>query len=192
MGRSFDSTQMLFSSLKGTPFSLSFYVCWLLKVTKFYLCLPATILISDSVYSILSMPLAVAFVGGKREPEDQHPSFFAAVGTSCKKNMPQQVYQTQTPILTCGSLFPTRSISSMLFVLAFLSASQFFTRVFNLVSEWTHTKGIRLLRYLDDWLVVAESVCLLHPARVGLRQGCVMLPWLFTLYIDGVGREVNA
>ena len=28
--------------------------------------------------------------------------------------------------------------------------------------------------------------------RVGLRQGCVMLPWLFNLYIDGVVREVNA
>ena len=30
------------------------------------------------------------------------------------------------------------------------------------------------------------------PVRVGLRQGCVMLPWLFNLYIDGVVREVNA
>ena len=28
--------------------------------------------------------------------------------------------------------------------------------------------------------------------RVGLRQGCVMSPWLFNLYIDGVVREVNA
>ena len=28
--------------------------------------------------------------------------------------------------------------------------------------------------------------------RVGLRQGCVMLPWLFNLYIVGVVREVNA
>ena len=28
--------------------------------------------------------------------------------------------------------------------------------------------------------------------RVGLRQGCVMSPWLFSLYIDGVVREVNA
>ena len=30
------------------------------------------------------------------------------------------------------------------------------------------------------------------PVRVGLRQGCVMSPWLFNLYIDGVIREVNA
>ena len=28
--------------------------------------------------------------------------------------------------------------------------------------------------------------------RVGLRQGCVKLRWLFNLYIDGVLREVNA
>ena len=28
--------------------------------------------------------------------------------------------------------------------------------------------------------------------RMGLRQGCVMLPWLFNLYIDGVLREVNS
>ena len=30
------------------------------------------------------------------------------------------------------------------------------------------------------------------PVKVGLRQGCVMSPWLFNLYIDGVVREVNA
>ena len=30
------------------------------------------------------------------------------------------------------------------------------------------------------------------PVNVGLRQGCVMSPWLFNMYIDGVVREVNA
>ena len=30
-----------------------------------------------------------------------------------------------------------------------------------------------------------------NEVRVGLRQGCVMSPWLFNLYIDGVVREVN-
>ena len=29
------------------------------------------------------------------------------------------------------------------------------------------------------------------PVNVGLRQGCVMSPWLFNLYIDDVVREVN-
>ncbi len=30
------------------------------------------------------------------------------------------------------------------------------------------------------------------PVRVGLRQGCVMSLWLFSVYMDGVVREVNA
>ena len=30
------------------------------------------------------------------------------------------------------------------------------------------------------------------PVNVGLRQGCVMSPWLFIEYIDCVVREVNA
>ena len=29
------------------------------------------------------------------------------------------------------------------------------------------------------------------PGNVGLRQGCVMSPWLFNVYMDGVVREVN-
>ncbi len=27
--------------------------------------------------------------------------------------------------------------------------------------------------------------------KVGLRQGCVMSPWLFSIYMDGVMREMN-
>ena len=30
------------------------------------------------------------------------------------------------------------------------------------------------------------------PVNVGLRQGCVMSPWLFNVYMDGIVREVNA
>ena len=30
------------------------------------------------------------------------------------------------------------------------------------------------------------------PVRIGLQQGCVMSPWLFNIYMDGVVREVNA
>ena len=29
------------------------------------------------------------------------------------------------------------------------------------------------------------------PVNVGLRQDCVMSPWLFNVYMDGVVREVN-
>ena len=29
------------------------------------------------------------------------------------------------------------------------------------------------------------------PVNVGLRQGCVMSPWLFNVYMDGVVRPVN-
>ena len=37
------------------------------------------------------------------------------------------------------------------------TAPQVFTRVFAVVSAWAHSHGIRLLRYLDDWLVLAAS-----------------------------------
>ena len=37
------------------------------------------------------------------------------------------------------------------------TAPQVFTRVFAAVSAWAHTRGIRLLHYLDDWLVLASS-----------------------------------
>ena len=35
--------------------------------------------------------------------------------------------------------------------------SPVFTRVFATVSAWAHSRGIRLLRYLDDWLVLSSS-----------------------------------
>ena len=37
------------------------------------------------------------------------------------------------------------------------TAPQVFTRVFAAVSAWAHTHGIRLLRYLDDWLILTSS-----------------------------------
>ena len=37
-----------------------------------------------------------------------------------------------------------------------LTASQVFTRVFVAVSAWAHSHGIRLPRYLDDWLVLSS------------------------------------
>ena len=37
------------------------------------------------------------------------------------------------------------------------TAPQVFTRVFAVVSAWAHAHGVRLLRYLDDWLVLCSS-----------------------------------
>ena len=37
------------------------------------------------------------------------------------------------------------------------TAPQVFTRVFAAVSAWAHARGIRLLRYLDDWLFLSSS-----------------------------------
>ena len=41
-------------------------------------------------------------------------------------------------------------------------------------------------------VTVGNRVSEWFPVRVGLRQGCMMLPWLFNLYTDGVVKEVNA
>ena len=51
-------------------------------------------------------------------------------------------------------------------------ASQVFTRVFAQVSTWAHSAGIRLRRYLDDWLVLAESSLEVKMALEKLLQLC--------------------
>ena len=38
---------------------------------------------------------------------------------------------------------------------------------------------------------VGNDVSEWFPVIVGLRQGCVMSPWLFNVYMDGVVLEVN-
>ena len=65
--------------------------------------------------------------------------------------------------------------------------------------EMQYGIGGRLLRGVKSLYVgskacvrVGNEVSEWFPVRVGLRQGCVMSPWLFNLYIDGVVREVNA
>ena len=40
-------------------------------------------------------------------------------------------------------------------------------------------------------MVVINDVSEWFPDSVGLRQGCVMSPWLFNVYMDAVVREVN-
>ena len=50
-------------------------------------------------------------------------------------------------------------------------------------SLYVDSKGcVRVVNEVSEWF----------PVRVGLRQGCVMSPWLFKLYMDGMVREVNA
>ena len=39
----------------------------------------------------------------------------------------------------------------------------------------------RVGNYVNEWF----------PVNVGLGQGCVMSPWLFNVYMDGVVRELN-
>ena len=47
--------------------------------------------------------------------------------------------------------------------------------------------------YLDSWpcVRVGNDMSDWFLVNVGLRQGCVMSPWLFNVYMDGVVREVN-
>ncbi len=62
--------------------------------------------------------------------------------------------------------------------------------------------GGRLLKAVKSFLCVNSRVCIKvgngvsdwFPVRVrvGLRQECVISPWLFNVYMDGVVREVNA
>ena len=40
---------------------------------------------------------------------------------------------------------------------------------------------VRVRNDVSDWF----------PVNVALRKGCVMSPWLFNVYMDGVVREVN-
>ena len=58
--------------------------------------------------------------------------------------------------------------------------------------------GLKLLKALESFYVdsracvrVGNDVSEWFPVNVGLRQGCVMPPWLFNVYMDGMVREVN-
>ena len=58
--------------------------------------------------------------------------------------------------------------------------------------------GIKLLKAVQSFYVdsracvrVGNDVSEWFPVNAGLRQGCVMSPWLFDVYMDGVVREVN-
>ena len=53
-------------------------------------------------------------------------------------------------------------------------------------------KGVKSF-YVDSraCVRVGSGVSDWFPVKVGLRQGCVMSPWLFNVYMDGVVREVS-
>ena len=58
--------------------------------------------------------------------------------------------------------------------------------------------GGKLLKAVQSFYVdsracvrVGKDVSEWFPVNVGLRQGCVMSPWFFNVYMDGVVREVN-
>ena len=58
--------------------------------------------------------------------------------------------------------------------------------------------GGKLLKAVQSFYVdsracvrVRQDVSEWFPVNAGLRQGCVMSPWLFNVYMDGVVREVN-
>ena len=59
--------------------------------------------------------------------------------------------------------------------------------------------GGKLLKAVQSFYVdsracvrVGMDVSEWFPVNIGLRQGCVMSPCLFNVYMDGVVREVNA
>ena len=58
--------------------------------------------------------------------------------------------------------------------------------------------GGKLLKSVQSFYIdsracvrVGNDVSEWFPVNVGLRQGCVMSPWLFNVYMEGVVREVN-
>ena len=58
--------------------------------------------------------------------------------------------------------------------------------------------GGKLLKAVQSFYVesmtcvrVGNDVTRWFPVNVGLRQGCVVSPWLFNIYVYGVVREVN-
>ncbi|XP_068200862.1 uncharacterized protein [Palaemon carinicauda] len=52
---------------------------------------------------------------------------------------------------------------------------QVFTRIFATVSAWAHEQGTRLIRYLDDWLLLSDSREVLRGQGAKLLQFCNVL-----------------
>ena len=58
------------------------------------------------------------------------------------------------------------------------------------VIEGSHA-GMQILDHGIYGAIEVNDVSEWFPVNVGLRQGCVMSPWLFNVYMDSVVREVN-
>ena len=57
----------------------------------------------------------------------------------------------------------------------------------DLVPSWNYKK----IKSSEFKLFDASTTSIDFVLKFGLRQGCVMSPWLFNVYMDGVVREVN-
>ena len=51
------------------------------------------------------------------------------------------------------------------------TAPQVFTKVFESISVWAHAHGIRLLRYMDDWLILGSLESEVRHVRMLLSLG---------------------
>ena len=58
--------------------------------------------------------------------------------------------------------------------------------------------GLKFLKAVQNFYInsracarVGNDVSEWFPVNVGLKQDCLMSPWLFNVYIDGVVREMN-
>ena len=89
------------------------------------------------------------------------------------------VHRESLPYLHCCLKGHVYQFKALCFGLS--TGPQVFTRVFTLVSESAHRRGMCLLHYLDNWLVVVETRDLLLSHQDLLLQLCsdlgIMVNW---------------
>ena len=74
---------------------------------------------------------------------------------SCSRALSSRDSRSSRKLLRFMSEGTVYQLKALCFGLS--TAPQVFTRIFAAVSAWAHARGIRLLRYLDDWLVLSSS-----------------------------------